>query len=73
MESERIPDIQDAATELNEPARRKAGEYIRQLRRLAADLKSKEFDGSVTLDGLFERYRLTAMEEEINGALSLPK
>lgn len=73
MERERISDIQDAATELNEPARKKVGEYVRQLRRLAADLKSKEFDGSVTLDGLFDRYRLVAMEEEINGALSLPK
>jgi hypothetical protein len=73
MEKERIPEVQDAATELNEPARRKIGEYVRQLRRLAADLKSKEFDSSLTSDGLFERHRLTAIELEINAALLLPK
>jgi zinc carboxypeptidase len=73
LEKERIPDVQDAATELNEPARRKVGEYVRQLRRLAADLKTKEFDSSLTSDGLFERYRLAAIEQEINAAVSSPK
>ena len=73
FEKERIPEVQDAASELNEPARRKVAEYVRQLRRLAADLKSKELDSSLTSDGLFERYRLTAIEQEINAALSLPK
>ena len=69
MERERLPDVQDLATDFNEPARRKVGEYVRQLRRLAADLKSKEFDSSLTSDGLFERYRLTAIEHEIGAAL----
>jgi hypothetical protein len=73
MEKERIPDVQDWASELNERARRKVVEYVRQLRRLAADLKSKEFDGSLTSDGLFELYRLTAIEQDINAAVSSPK
>lgn len=65
LEKERLPEVQDAAAELNEPARRRASEYIRQLRRLANDLKSKEFESSLSQDGLLDRYRLTAIELEI--------
>lgn len=43
FEKERIPEVQDAAAELDDDARKKAAEYVRQLRRIASDLKSKEF------------------------------
>src|SRR5262249_56975274 len=39
FEKDRIQDVEDAAIELNEPARKKAGEYVRILQRMAADLK----------------------------------
>jgi len=66
FERERITEADDGAAQLDEASRRKAGEYVRQLRRLATDLKSKEFDASLTIDGLLERYRLTTLEQEIS-------
>ncbi len=65
FERERIPEVEDAATAMQDPARRKAVEYLRQLRRIAADLKSKEFESSLDRDALLERYRLAAIEQEI--------
>jgi hypothetical protein len=65
FERDRIPEAEDAAAQLDEPARRKAAEYLRQVRRLAVDLKSKEFEGSLSPDALLERYRLAAIEQEI--------
>src|SRR5262249_46623002 len=65
FERDRIPEIQDAAAPLDEPARRRAAEYVRQMRRLAADLKSKEFESSSTADALLERYRLRTCEMQI--------
>jgi hypothetical protein len=38
------------------------------LRRLAADLRSKEFESTVDSDVLAERYRLPALEQEIAAA-----
>jgi hypothetical protein len=73
FEKDRIPEVQDAAAELDEGARRKAAEYVRQLRRVAADLKSREFESSLSQDGLLERYRIAAIEQEIAAALSGPK
>ena len=73
FEKDRIPEVQDAAAELDEAARRKAGEYVRQLRRVAADLKSREFESSLSQDGLLERYRIAAIEQEIAATLSGPK
>jgi Zinc carboxypeptidase len=73
FERDRIPEVEDAAVELNEGARRKAAEYIRQVRRLAADLKSKEFESGLTVEGLLERYRLSAIQQEIATAASKPK
>jgi hypothetical protein len=72
FEKDRIQDIEDATIELNEPARKKAGEYVRILRRMAADLKTKEFKSSLNNDGLLERYRLTAIEQEISTVSSRP-
>ena len=46
---------------------------VRQLRRVAADLKTKGFDSRLTLDEIFERYRLTAIEQEIGATLSSAK
>jgi hypothetical protein len=73
FEKERIPEVQDAAAELDDSARRKTAEYVRQLRRAAADLKSKEFESSLNQDGLMDRYRIGAIEQEIASALSSPK
>jgi zinc carboxypeptidase len=73
FEKERIPEVEDAAIELNEAARRKAGEYVRQLRRLSADLRTKEFEGGLNAEGLSERYRLSAIQQEIGTATSRPK
>jgi hypothetical protein len=65
FEKERVAEVEDAGASLDDAARRKSAEYVRQLRRLAADLRSKEFEGSVDADGLMERYRLAAIEQEI--------
>jgi hypothetical protein len=73
FEKDRIPEAESAAVELSEAARKKAADYIRQLYRLAGDLKSKEFEGSLDVDGLSERYRLGAIEQEISGGASRPK
>jgi hypothetical protein len=65
FEKERIAEVDDAGAGLDDAARRKAAAYVRQLRRLAADLRSKEFEAPVDADGLAERYRLAAIEQEI--------
>jgi len=65
FEKDRIPEIQDATIGMDDAARRKASEYMRELRRLAADLRTKEFESSVDADGLLERYRLDAIEQEM--------
>ncbi len=41
--------------------------------RLAADLRSKEFEASVDADGLAERCRLAAIEQEINAPAAKPE
>lgn len=73
FEKERIPEVEDAAIELNEGARRKAGEYVRQLRRLSADLRSKELESTLNVEGLSERYRLSSIQQEVVAAGSKPK
>jgi hypothetical protein len=65
FEKERIADVDDAGAGLDDAARRKSAEYVRQLRRLASDLRSKEFESPVDADALAERYRLAAIEQEI--------
>ena len=73
FEKYRIAEVDDAGAGLDDAARRKAAEYVRQLRRLAADLRSKEFEASMDADGLAERYRLAAIEQEINAPAAKPK
>jgi hypothetical protein len=73
FEKDRIPEVEDAAIGLDESARRKVAEYVRQLRRIAADLKSKEFEAALDINALMERYQLTAIEKEIAAALSKAK
>jgi hypothetical protein len=73
FEKDRIPEVEDAAIALDEPARKHAAEYVRQLRRAASDLKSKEFEASVDLNSLLERYQLSALEQEIATPLPAPK
>jgi hypothetical protein len=63
FEKDRIAEVDDAGAGLDDAARRKAGEYVRQLRRLAADLRAKEFEASLDVDGVLERYRLSAIEQ----------
>jgi hypothetical protein len=69
FEKDRIQEVEGTAIELNESARRRVSEYVRQLRRMAADLKSKEFESSIDRDGLLERY-VTAIEQEVATALA---
>jgi hypothetical protein len=65
FEKERIADVEDAGAGLDDAARRKSAEYVRELRRVVADLRAKEFESSVDADSLAERYRLTAIEQEL--------
>lgn len=65
FEKDRIAEVDDAGAALDDAGRRKAAEYVRQLRRLAADLRGKEFEASLDADSLAERYRLSAIEQEI--------
>ena len=58
FEKERIPEVEDAATGMDEAGKRRAVDYVRQLRRLAADMRTKEFEAAVDPDVLVERYRL---------------
>jgi len=65
FEKDRIAEMEDAGAGLDDAERRKAGEYVRELRRLAADLRGREFENSLDADGLLDRYRLAALEQEI--------
>jgi hypothetical protein len=65
FEKERMAELEEAASGMNEASRRRAADYIRQLRRLAADLRSREFEPAVDPGVLSERYRLAAIEQEI--------
>jgi hypothetical protein len=70
FEKERISEIQDVAGELEPGARKKATEYLRQLRHIASEARSREFDQSLTLETFLERYKLAAMETEILSLIS---
>jgi hypothetical protein len=65
FEKERIPEVEDAASGLDDASKRKVADYLRQLRRVAADLRAKEFEAAVDAGVLAERYRLDAVEQEI--------
>ncbi|HYL72914.1 MAG TPA: M14 metallopeptidase family protein [Bryobacteraceae bacterium] len=65
FEKDRIPEVEDAGAGMDDASRRKVGEYVRQMRRLAADLRSKEVEANVDGDGLLDRYRLAAIEQEL--------
>ncbi len=67
VEKDRIPEIQDATIGMDDATRRKAAEYLRELRYVTADLRTKEFENSIDSDGLLERYHLTALEQDITG------
>ncbi|MGA2594818.1 MAG: hypothetical protein ABSH32_33380 [Bryobacteraceae bacterium] len=73
FEKYRIAEVDDAGAGLDDAARRKAAEYVRQLRRLAADFRGKEFEASADADVLAERYRLAAIEQEIGAPAAKPK
>jgi hypothetical protein len=67
FEKDRIPEVDDASASLDEAGKRRAAEYVRQLRRLAADLRSKEFEASADISEIAERYRLSSIEADIVG------
>src|SRR5258706_11308289 len=60
---ERLPEVEDAGGSLPDAAKAKVAEYIRQLRRAAEDLKTKENTGAG--EALLERYRIEAIEQEM--------
>ncbi len=72
FEKERIAEAEDAAARLDEAGKRRAGDYVRQLRRMATDLRTKEFEAAVDAGVLAERYRLAALEPEIAAGPSRP-
>jgi hypothetical protein len=65
FEKERISEVEDAAAGLDEAGKRKAADYVRQLRRMATDMRAREFEAAVDAGVLAERYRLAALEQEI--------
>jgi hypothetical protein len=65
FEKERIAEVDDAGASLDDAAHKKSAEYVRQLRHLATDLRTKEFESSVDADALAERYRLPTIEQGI--------
>jgi hypothetical protein len=73
FEKDRIPEVEDAAITLDEAARKKAAEYVRQLRRLASDLKAKEFESAVDTSSLMDKYQLTAIQQQIEKTPPKPK
>ena len=58
-----LPEVEDAALSLTDSARRTVPDYLRQLRRAASDLESKE---SVAM----EKYGLAAIERAIEEAIA---
>jgi hypothetical protein len=72
FEKERISEVEDAAAALDEAGNRRAGDYVRQLQRMATDLRAKEFEAAVDAGVLAERYRLAALEQEIAAGPSRP-
>jgi len=73
FEKDRIAEVDDAGAGLGDAARGKAAEYVRQARRLAADLRGRELEAPLDADALAERYRLAAIELEINAPAAKPK
>jgi hypothetical protein len=57
FEKERIAEIEDASTGLDDAGRRKAAQYVRRLRKLATDLRGKEFEAAVDADALIEQLK----------------
>jgi len=66
FEKDRIADLDDAMAALDEAPRRKAAEYVRELRRLLTDLRAKEIESSSDADTLMERYRLSGIEQDLS-------
>jgi hypothetical protein len=56
FERDRIQEVQDTASGLDDTGRRKASDLVRAMRRAAAELRSKEIEAGVDADGLAERY-----------------
>jgi hypothetical protein len=60
FEKERLAEVQEGSVALDEAARKKVPEYLRQLRVALGDLRVKEMDAQMGVDGLMARYRLDA-------------
>ena len=61
FEKDRVPELQDASIGMDDSQHRKAAEYLRGLRRLTSDLRNKEFEQSLDVDALLERYHLPVL------------
>jgi hypothetical protein len=62
FERERIPDVQDASIGMDDAQKRKVAEYIRGLRKVVGDLRGKEFEAGMDVDGVIEKYRLDGVK-----------
>ena len=59
---------EDAVLALPDSSRRKGSDYVRQLRQAATAMRSREFEPTINVDTLLERYRLTEIEQDIAGS-----
>jgi hypothetical protein len=58
FEKDRIQEVQDSATGMDEASRKKSGELVRAMRRAAADLRVKEIEAGVDVSALAQRYKI---------------
>jgi hypothetical protein len=58
FEKDRIQEVQDSASGLDEATRKKASDLVRAMRKAAADLRSKEVESGIDAAGLAERYKI---------------
>jgi hypothetical protein len=58
FERDRIQEVQDTAAGLDPDARRKAADLVRNMRKAAADLRSKEVESNLDAGALAERYQI---------------
>ena len=58
FEKDRIQEVQDTLAGLEGDARRKASDLVRNLRRAAADLRTKEVEAGIDADAFAEKYAI---------------
>ena len=55
---DRLPEVESSALALDETARRKVPDYLRQLRAAVGELRTREAEASVTPDNFAARFKL---------------